>query len=423
MHAGRERFRAAPGRRHARYYHGWNVVAVCVLAQVAALALTINCFSLFLKGWSSEFHIPISTLAFSVTLFSLTVVVVAPVVGALADRIAARRLFAGALIGLCAFHLLLTRISAGWQIVALYALVLPVLVTFSGSITAQALVSRWFVRRTGLAMGLTAFGLALSGVVFPPIIVAALPAMGWRGIWAIGAALIALVALPLAWLVLHDRPADDDPFGYVVPTPGTLDPAPPLTVRDVMRRRNFWIIIGAFVPMQFVGIVMQIDLAPIVESRGFSAQIAGGLLSAMSVAALASKLGSGLLADRFGNRLPMLLVGSATTLGMVLVTLAGGSLPMLAIGIVLVGISQGAWTLVASASAREFGAQGFGRAFGLVCATSPIGSLGPPIVARIAESGAGYVPGLIGTALVALAGTGIAGLLNERSRRSQPPSP
>jgi hypothetical protein len=31
-----------------RYYHGWNIVGMCVAVQVAALGLTLNCFSLFL---------------------------------------------------------------------------------------------------------------------------------------------------------------------------------------------------------------------------------------------------------------------------------------------------------------------------------------------------------------------------------------
>ena len=46
----------------AGWYHGWNIVAVCVLAGIAASALPINAFSLFLHDWSMQLHTPISTL-------------------------------------------------------------------------------------------------------------------------------------------------------------------------------------------------------------------------------------------------------------------------------------------------------------------------------------------------------------------------
>jgi len=50
------------GRTSQRWYHGWNIVAVCVLAGIAASALPINAFSLFLHDWSVQLHSPISTL-------------------------------------------------------------------------------------------------------------------------------------------------------------------------------------------------------------------------------------------------------------------------------------------------------------------------------------------------------------------------
>jgi hypothetical protein len=41
----------APPRRG--WYHGWNIVGICILAQIAGNALTVSAFSLFLKDWST----------------------------------------------------------------------------------------------------------------------------------------------------------------------------------------------------------------------------------------------------------------------------------------------------------------------------------------------------------------------------------
>jgi MFS family permease len=91
---------------------------------------------------------------------------------------------------------------------ALYALLLPVSVAFAATLTANAVVSRWFVRRLGLALGLTSFGLGLAGVVLPPIVAAVIPYLGWRLIWRFCGLLIAVIAVPLVLWIVRDLSTD-----------------------------------------------------------------------------------------------------------------------------------------------------------------------------------------------------------------------
>jgi MFS family permease len=402
-----------PKPKHLSWYHGWNIVTVCILSQVAALGLTLNCLSLFLHGWSVEFHTPISTLALSVTLFSLGSAVVSPFIGVFADKYSARWLFGGALAALALFHVAIGFLGAGWQIVALYAVILPLAVGLSASITSQAAVSRWFVRKVGLAMGLTAFGLALAGVVLPPIIVALLPAFGWRGVWWLGAAVIGLIILPLVFFTMRDRPTLEEGAHYVG-APAEIHKVVKLTAKEIFSRRNFWVAIGVFLSVQLMSMGVTINLAPIVLSHGFPQSTAGGLISLLSISALVAKLGVGMLADRIGNKIPLVLMALVSAAGAGLLAMATDSLPMLSIAFVFIGLSGGIWTLLASATAAEFGAQGFGRAFGLICAFTPIGSLAPPLVAKIEEVTGSYAPGLLGLAVLSLAGAGLAVMLKER---------
>lgn len=46
------RMNTASEARQKGWYHGWNIVAVCVLSQAAANGLAVNAFSLFLHDWS-----------------------------------------------------------------------------------------------------------------------------------------------------------------------------------------------------------------------------------------------------------------------------------------------------------------------------------------------------------------------------------
>src|SRR5215475_10760404 len=87
------------------WYHGWNIVAVCVLAGIASSALPINAFSLFLHDWSAELHAPISTLQLGLGACGLGCALLSPFVGVLADRYPGRWLFGAGLVGIALFCL------------------------------------------------------------------------------------------------------------------------------------------------------------------------------------------------------------------------------------------------------------------------------------------------------------------------------
>jgi MFS family permease len=401
-------------RSPSLWYHGWNVVALCVLVQIAALGLTLNCFSLFLHDWTREFGMPVSDFALGISIFSLGCALVAPFAGLAADRVPARWLLSAMLLALALFHLALSFANGGWQVVALYAVLLPVAVTLSSGIPSQTIVSRWFVRRVGLAMGLTAFGLALAGVLFPSLIVVLLPLYGWRVVWRLFAGLIALGVLPMVLLGMRDRPGPAEGTFYVdpassPPVASAQDAAQTwLTVRQVFARRNFWVIVGTFVPIQCASISMTVNLTPIVVSHGFTPRVAGLMIAVLSISALVAKLAAGAAADRFGNRRPMIVVAILCAGGLAALINAAGNLPLMTLAFVLLGLSAGVWTLLASATAAEFGRAQFGRAFGLVCMFPPVASLAPPLVARLREDTGSYTPGLsvllglaVGAALVA----------------------
>ena len=405
-----------------RWYHGWNIVAVCIACQVSALALTLNCFSLFLHDWTREFAAPVSTLSIAVLIFSLGCSVVVPFAGAAADRYPARWVFGLGLLGLIVFHVAMGFVTRSWQVVLLYSTLLPVAIGMAATVPSQALVSRWFVRRVGLAMGITAFGLALAGVIFPALIVMLLPMVGWRVVWWMFAAAIAVIMLPLVLLLMRDRPTAEEGAWYVGTQPATRHKST-LTVRDVFSRRNFWVTVGVFVPIQCGVMGMNINLAPLVTSHGFSPATAGALISACAVGGLVAKLASGILADRLGNRIPLVLVALLNATGVAVLAFFGDELPLLYAAVILVGMSGGVWTLLASATAAEFGAEGFGKAFGIISSFTPIGAIAPPIVAKLQETTGSYMSGLAGLAVFSLCAGGVALLLNETRPAAAPRAP
>ncbi len=413
----------------ARWYHGWNIVGVCILSGIAANALPINAFSLFLHDWSAQLHVTVSTLQLGIAACGLSCALLSPVAGMLADRFPARTILSCGLFGMVLFCAGISMVEQTWQYLILYAVLLPLSLICATSIPANAVVSRWFVRRLGLALGLTAFGLGMAGVVMPPIVAAVMPTLGWRAIWRIGAGVIAFVILPLVLSVVRERPSARDGLHYLAqdgatggqPHHGTApedEAGEALRWRDILSRRNFWLLVIGYLPMLALYGGCGNNLTPIAISRGLSAQQAGLLLSAFSFCQLAATLGGGMASDRFGNRLPLALLAFLTAGGGTVIAFGQG-FPLILLGAGLAGVGGGFWPLLAAAVAIEFGGKGVGRAFGMLTFFLPFAVMSPYAVAKSQEASGSYGPALMAMVALALAG-GIACLFIRERRGGGP---
>jgi sugar phosphate permease len=345
----------------------------------------------------------------------------------LADKRPARLLFAAGLAGISVFCLLMSVVNATWQIWALYGLVFPVSLSLCTSITANAVVSRWFVKRIGLALGITAFGVGIGGAVLPPIIAEVMPAIGWRGVWRAAGLLTAFVVLPLVMWVVRDRPTERDGLDYLSSGHGATrhhghghgGGAGGLRLVDIIKRRNFWLLVVCYLPIVALYGAIQQNMAPIAASHGFDAKVAGMLLLAFSVSHMLSTLLLGLASDRFGNRLPLACLGVLIALGAAFLAYGEG-LPALVVAAVLVGFTGGLWTLLPAAAAVEFGASGVGRAFGALMFFIPLNAVAPSVMARVKEATGSYMPALLGLSAICIVGS--IAILFMREKRGGHPS-
>jgi nitrate/nitrite transporter NarK len=312
-----------------------------------------------------------------------------------------------------------------WQIAALYAVLAPLALCLSTAVTANALISRWFVRRLGLALGLSAFGIGMAGVLLPPAIGAMLPTIGWRMIWRGGGVVVALLVLPLVVAAARNRPTGSE-GSYYLSSDGKSDgkltshhahsaTGSQLSWREVAARKNFWLLVAIYLPMLSLYGGCAQNLGPYAASHGLSAQSAGALLSVLSLSHVIATLVMGLLSDRFGNRLPFTGLALVMVAGTAIFAFGAG-FPVLAVGCALIGLGGGLFTLLAAAIAVEFGAAAVGRAFGLCMLFVPITGLAPFLVAKTQESTGSYVPALMALATLVLISGALGLLLRERRR-------
>lgn len=150
-------------------------------------------------GLSSGLFGGLYTLA---TLTSATGLIFA---GALADRIAPRKLALAIMAGLAATALPMSRVEN----LPLLVVALALLRFFGQGMlmhVALTAMARWFDRFRGRALSFAMFGMTLGDSLLPFTLTVSIAAFGWRTVWIGTACALALVLMPLVFLLLRGSP-------------------------------------------------------------------------------------------------------------------------------------------------------------------------------------------------------------------------
>ncbi len=388
------------------WYYGWNVLALVVVLQALTIGLLFTSFSFWIEPWGEQFGVGRGEVLFIVTVFNLIVGFLGPVVGTAVDRFSKRWL---TVIGLTALALGLSLISvveSFWQIFAIYVVLMPVAMSFSGALMAQALAVRWFPDRGGFAIGISALGTSLGGIVMPIVVAIFLEAGGWRLAHQYLALLVVLF-IPVAWLLLTARMPD-------VPEKAEHDKTRQAVVSaaEIFKSRSFWLLVLMFVPLYFSLAGFQYNIVPFLSDEGISTSMAALVVSAMSLSAMLSKLIFGWLMDRFDHR----LVYGFAVLGMcagffLAITV---STMFIVVAVAFFGLFAGSLLPIRGAVVlSQFGAAFYGRAIGLITPfTMGAASLGPLVVGFARDHGGSYDFVFITMALLILPGILVSALLS-----------
>lgn len=220
--------------------------------------------------------------------------------------------------------LLVSQIDAAWQLYVIYGVMFGL--SGQGSLAAPALanIARWYEHRRGMAVGITASGQSLAGIIWPPIFGWALITLGWRDMYFWFGVFALCTMLPLCLLVYHRPPAYRAPPAKPKDTPDAdsavaADATPAASSRPAPSPRAIQIrlsiaIIGCCVAMSLpLG-----HLVALVTDLGHPIGDAVEVLSITLMAAFISRsVIVGLLSDRLGGMRALMIFAlvQAATLG------------------------------------------------------------------------------------------------------------
>ncbi len=350
----------------------WVVVAYTLLIQAVSIGIQVYCFALFAVPWLEEFGAPRRDVMLAVSLQQVGVGLVSPFVGRAIDRYPMQRIVLTGLALLVAGLVMVSQARALWQIHVVYATVLPLGLAMTSNLPAQTLVTRWFLANRGVAIGISAAGTNLGGVLFPLLVAGWLALWGWRETM-LGLALLSLVLVaPLTLLLLRRQP----PKPAAAPAAGSLD-GRIWSSREILATPMFWIPVLAIIPMITAFGAVQFNLGAFSQDLGFDADTAAGLLALSSVCMILGKFLFGALGDLLDHR-KIYWISAALMVASLVVLQGRPSLWQLAVGVACLGAAGGGiLPLMAMIFGARFGIASFGRVMGLVMLSFTLTAVGP----------------------------------------------
>jgi sugar phosphate permease len=374
--------------KKSKIFYGYWVLGACFLLNVISAGCGPISFSFFVTSLEKSLNWSRTEIMTGFTLFFICSAISAPFAGRMVHRFGARKVVATGALTSCIGYILLSQMSDLWQYFLGYALI-GAGVAATGPVITTLIISNWFIRRRGMAIGAMSMGAGTAGLIFTfLVIVYLLPELGWSNSYLVFAAMTGLLSAPLAALVIRTQPSDmgQYPDGRHGSDLAGIDEdrataAEGIRFKPALRTQAFWLLALAILFISTHMGVMQNQI-PHLEDLGFTAGI---VASTMSIVAVMSTLGTlffGWLCDKIRVKTSGIIAVVLLIISIVLLLNIDTDSPHLLIWAYafILGTGIGGWMPTMSLLASSnFGLVAYGTIYGALNAFQSIGAAAAPI--------------------------------------------
>lgn len=354
-------------------HYAWIVLIVCCLLEVGSLGTVLNCSGLFLNSVCEAFNIRATAFSIYIMMQNFSTAATAIFCKKLVDKCGIKKMVLLAAFVTCGCVIGFSQASSIWMFYVL-AVFLGIAINMLMILPVPLLITNWFGKRQGTAMGIAAacggIGGACSSVLLSNIIMS----MGWRAGYLGMAAITAVCILPATFLLLKDHPSQKNllPYGFTADeaalsqeTVGKKDDTV-MNYKELLTNKKFWMVFFLACFATYICSYI-IYLSSYAESLQYTVVIGGMLISC---AMLGDTLGAvilGYLVDMFG-------VAKVETVSIVLLFVASIILimgwhfvPCLMIGAFILGISDALYIAMSPLLVEDiFGRKHYGAIYSVV---------------------------------------------------------
>jgi MFS family permease len=278
----------------------------------------MHSYAVFLVAFIEEFRWSRAETSIAYSVSQLVAGASSPLVGALVDRLGARRmLLLGG--GLLVLGLLASAfISTLWQIILLYGVVMTIGANCLGLVVFVPLLSRHFVRRRGMAISIVQSANGFGRAASAPFVQLLIATLGWRKTYLVQAIFMAAVVPLLA--SLFRRAAQSPVAAGRGAVPDGLAPtplSPEWSLGEAIRTPHFWLLFSVYLFTGLGSFLVSLHQLAFAVDQGFDKLYAAGVLGLGSFLAIAGTIFTGTLSDYIGRETSAILAYGISILGVV----------------------------------------------------------------------------------------------------------
>jgi len=371
-------------------HYSWRIVIIAACIE-AIHALPLSTFGVFLIPLTAEFGWERGALSGAYSMYGLLAGFLAILSGRLSDKYGPRIIVTlnGLLSGIGI--LLLSQINSLWQVYLVWAFL-----GIAGSccfVPIMSTIPRWFVKKRGIAVGLTVAGYGLGGLISPPLVQWLISSYDWRQTYLILGVVTLIVAIPLAQFLKHSpQRIGLKPYGQ---DEAVKDEQPlaaeGLSLMQAIKTSRFWIFGSALCLFFFSEAVIIVHITPHAINIGILAIIAASITSIILGGTVIGRLSLGFISDRIGGRLGLITCLTLGALALIWLLFVK-EIWMLYVFAVVFGFAYGGIVPVQTVITVElFGLRSLGIILGGLMFFITVGmALGPPLAGAIFDVTGSY---------------------------------
>lgn len=359
-------------KQKVRIHYGWVIVVACLAFYAMPVGIIGNTAGIYATPVMDEFGWSRTEATLYMSIQQLVAAAVTPLAGKILARFNPRwvltviSLVVGAATAVCVLF------TEPWQW-NLYGVAYGFCAGFILFLAVPTIINRWFVRRSGFAIGIASAGIGVFGALASPVTQMLISAYGWQAARLATSLTCMVVSAGLTALLLRPSPESmgvrpygaDEAYGKPVPLAApeknaaepAAAPRAGATVAQALRSPGLYLLMlvaGCF----SMGAFFMQQVPSICAVGPLGAEVGAFAVSAIMIGTIAGKPLLGWLADRIGAVPTGMIAGFGGALGVAIAFFSGSSAVLFFAGVAIYGLGYSSLSIVSP----MLGSQGFGTA-------------------------------------------------------------
>ncbi len=384
-----------------KLFWGWYIVAGAFTLMALNYG-TRYTFGIFVQPLTADNGWSRSVVSLAASIHLLVYAAGGIFAGRLLDRVAPRWIATiGAVVSAAGFFLGAV-VETPWQFYFAYGVLYGFGSSWTGTVTMVSSVGKWFVRRRGLAIGISSMGVSLGTMVLTPATALMLSHFSWRTTFFLMGLVLLVPGVLIAQLLMRrtvpeayglapdgERPAEEHRGG--LPPPSA--PAAPVAASWNRKDGRFWTLALCHGTAVMAALMVFVHQVPYAVDQGIDPMAAAASLGTLGFAGLLGQFFFGWISDRMGDPKYSAAVGYAFMAAGTVLLLEARTIAMLLAYSLVFGFGYGCLgPLLPIIAADRFGRQRIGAVFGLLTffVVGAGGCLGPLLGGLIYDATGSY---------------------------------